>query len=102
SVKALGGKGYANPIALDGLRVYLEAMEALDVPLVSFWAWDDFCKPPHEPSIRSAEHKEVIELLREFQKRWQENRQPAKRGISEETKQRIELLNRKWREMSKN
>ncbi|MCS7186638.1 MAG: cellulase family glycosylhydrolase [Armatimonadota bacterium] len=101
SVKAVGEKGYNNPIALDGLRVYLEAIEALDLPLVLFWGWDDFCKPPHEPSIRSAEHKKLISLLSEFQKRRWENRQIAKHGILEEAKHKIQFLNRKWQEIAK-
>ncbi len=101
SVEVLGDQGYSNPVALDGLRIYLEAMEALDVPLVLLWSWDDSCKPPHEPVIRSDEHKEILTLLRETQKRWQGNRQPAKRGVSETARQQLQTLAQKWREAGK-
>jgi len=101
SAKLLGERGYANPIAQDGFRCLIEVMELLDVPLILFWSWDDFCKPPHEPVIRPHEHKEVLALLQEAQKRWTKNRQPSKRGISEEARQKIRAIASEWEKASK-
>lgn len=101
SVKVLGEQGYAHPVAQDGLRLLLEAMETLDVPLVLVWAWEDFCQPPHEPNIRPEVHKDVVALLREVQSRWRANNQPSKREISDAQKQRLQSIAQRWREIVK-
>jgi len=101
STEVLSERGYSNSVALEGLKIYLEAMETLDVPLALIWSWDDYCKPPHEPAIRPKEHKEILALLQEAQKRWLGNRQPAKRGISDAMKQQLQTLAQKWREGGK-
>ncbi|MFN3420980.1 MAG: cellulase family glycosylhydrolase [Armatimonadota bacterium] len=101
SVKVLGEQGYAHPAAQDGLRLLLEAMETLDVPLVLIWAWEDFCRPPHEPNIRFEVHKDVVVLLREAQSRWRANTQPSKREISDAQKQRLQSIAQRWREIVK-
>lgn len=94
--KALGERGYANPIALDGLKILFEAMETLDVPLVLLWSWDDFCKPSHEPVIRSDRHGEVLKLLQEAQKRWSGKQQLARKIVYEVVKQNLHALAQKW------
>lgn len=101
SVKVLGEQGYAHPVAQDGLRLLLEAMETLDVPLVLIWSWEDFCKPPHEPNIRPEVHKDVVALLKETQNRWRANTQPSKREISDAQKQRLQSIAQRWREIVK-
>ncbi|MFA0771666.1 MAG: hypothetical protein REDVDVYQ_002192 [Candidatus Fervidibacter sp.] len=74
------------------MKCVLEMMEALDVPMVLIWSWDDYCKPLHEPTVYSDKHLEVVTMLKKFQERWGKNFRPTTRGVSESTWQRIQTL----------
>ncbi len=92
-------QGYSHPAGQEGLRCVLEMMEALDVPMVLIWSWDDYCKPLHEPTVYSDKHSEVVAMLREFQGRWGKNFRPTTRGVSEITRQRLQTLLQDWRKV---
>lgn len=74
-------------------------MEALDVPMVLIWSWDDYCKPLHEPTVYSDKHLEVVAMLKKFQERWGKNFRPTTRGVSESTWQRLQTLLQDWRKV---
>ncbi|MFA0742126.1 MAG: hypothetical protein DFNUSKGM_002246 [Candidatus Fervidibacter sacchari] len=44
-------------------------------------------------------HPEVVGMLKEFQERWRKNLKPAVRGVSETTRQRLQTLFQRWREV---
>jgi hypothetical protein len=89
-------QGYSHPAGREGLRCVLEIMEALDVPMVLIWSWDDYCKPLHEPTVYSDKHLEVVAMLKKFQERWRKNLQPLTRGISEAIRHRLQSLLQSW------
>jgi hypothetical protein len=93
-------QGYSHPVGREGLRCVLEMMEALDVPMGLIWSWDDYCKPPHEPTVYSDKHLEVVAMLKEFQERWRKNLQPLTRGISEAARHRLQALLQRWHKVS--
>jgi len=93
-------QGYSHPAGREGLRCVLEMMEALDVPMGLIWSWDDYCKPPHEPTVYSDKHLEVVAMLKEFQERWRKNLQPLTRGISEAARHRLQALLQRWHKVS--
>jgi hypothetical protein len=92
-------QGYSHPLGQEGLRCVLEMMEALDVPIALIWAWEDACKPPHEPSVYSSKHPEVVVMLKEFQGRWRKNLKPVVRGVSDVARQRLQMLLKRWHEV---
>jgi hypothetical protein len=92
-------QGYSHPAGREGLRFVLEMMEALDVPMVLIWSWDDYCKPLHEPTVYSDKHLEVVAMLKKFQERWGKNFRPTTRGVSESTWQRLQTLLQDWRKV---
>ncbi len=95
----LGKDGYSSPIGLHGLKISLDALEALNVPLVLLWSWEDECSPTHEPVIRFSEHKEILKLLSETQKRWKQNLKPTRKGIHSDVEERLRALVQNWQEL---
>ena len=65
STRWFGEPTYDSPEAAEALRLQLEAMRAMGIPLVTLWTWDEWGTPRHEPVLRPETQPEVVRVLRE-------------------------------------
>ncbi len=59
------GRVYDSPEAVEDLRLSLEGIAAMRVPLTLLWTWDEWGSPAHEPVLHPDTQPEVVRVLKQ-------------------------------------
>ncbi|GEM_PF-638222 len=83
---------YGDETALRMMRLFMDTVAGLDVPLAVWWTWDERSEPYHEPMLDPARHAEALEMLVEYNKQFSGAKERASRELSREEEERIREL----------
>jgi len=81
---------YDSPAAVEDLRLSLEGVQAMGLPMVLLWTWDEWGKPVHEPVLRPESQPAVVQALRDANEAAQSGLQdppPAPEQVSEKLRE---------------